>query len=82
VSHAVLTTGRQARKTWTKTNYKPMVGGRRLYLKFTLDETGAFLLTSFKQAGVIRVWGRALGDLIDLHVATAVAARSHSIRCR
>ena len=29
-------------------SYKPMVGGRLLYLKFTLDETGEFLLTSFK----------------------------------
>ena len=31
-------------------SYKPMVEGRRLYLKFTVDETGAFLLTSFKEA--------------------------------
>ena len=31
-------------------SYKPQVGGRRLYLKFTLDETGEFLLTSFKEA--------------------------------
>jgi hypothetical protein len=31
-------------------SYKPMVGGHLLYLKFTLDETGEFLLTSFKEA--------------------------------
>ncbi|HEV8074122.1 MAG TPA: type II toxin-antitoxin system MqsR family toxin [Opitutaceae bacterium] len=31
-------------------SYKPVVGRRSLYLKFTLDETGAFLLTSFKEA--------------------------------
>ena len=31
-------------------SYKPLVGGRNLYLKFTTDETGAFLLTSFKEA--------------------------------
>ncbi len=31
-------------------SYKTMVGGRLLYLKFTLDETGEFLLTSFKEA--------------------------------
>jgi len=31
-------------------SYKPMVDGRLLYLKFTLDETGEFLLTSFKEA--------------------------------
>jgi hypothetical protein len=31
-------------------SYKPVVGGRALYLKFTLDETGGFLLTSFKEA--------------------------------
>jgi hypothetical protein len=31
-------------------SYKPQVGGRTLYLKFTLDETGGFLLTSFKEA--------------------------------
>jgi hypothetical protein len=31
-------------------SYKPMVGTKTLYLKFTLDETGGFLLTSFKEA--------------------------------
>ena len=31
-------------------SYKPAVGGRTLYLKFTLDQTGDFLLTSFKEA--------------------------------
>ncbi len=31
-------------------SYKPLVGGRTLYLKFTVDETGRFLLTSFKEA--------------------------------
>jgi len=31
-------------------SYKPVVDGRTLYLKFTLDETGGFLLTSFKEA--------------------------------
>jgi hypothetical protein len=31
-------------------SYKPVVEGRTFYLKFTLDETGAFLLTSFKEA--------------------------------
>ena len=30
-------------------SYKPLVSGRLLYLKFTLDETGEFLLTSFKE---------------------------------
>jgi hypothetical protein len=31
-------------------SYKPLVDGRALFLKFTLGETGAFLLTSFKEA--------------------------------
>jgi len=31
-------------------SYKPRVGVRTLYLKFTVDETGDFLLTSFKEA--------------------------------
>ncbi|MDR3423903.1 MAG: type II toxin-antitoxin system MqsR family toxin [Alphaproteobacteria bacterium] len=31
-------------------SYKPKVGRRTLYLKFTTDEDGAFLLTSFKEA--------------------------------
>lgn len=31
-------------------SYKPAVDGRRLYLKFTTDATGTFLLTSFKEA--------------------------------
>ncbi len=31
-------------------SYKPMVDGVRLYLKFTVDGNGAFLLTSFKEA--------------------------------
>jgi motility quorum-sensing regulator/GCU-specific mRNA interferase toxin len=31
-------------------SYKPLVGERTLYLKFTLDETGRFLFTSFKEA--------------------------------
>ena len=31
-------------------SYKPLVDGRRLYLQFTVDTTGAFLLTSFKEA--------------------------------
>ena len=31
-------------------SYKPMVDQRTLYLKFTLDDEGKFLLTSFKEA--------------------------------
>lgn len=31
-------------------SYKPSVEGRTLYLKFTLDDEGKFLLTSFKEA--------------------------------
>ncbi len=31
-------------------SYKPNVGGRILYLKFTLDDQGQLLLTSFKEA--------------------------------
>ncbi len=31
-------------------NYKPVVRGRVLYLKFTVDDEGKFLLTSFKEA--------------------------------
>jgi hypothetical protein len=31
-------------------SYKPTVEGRTLYLKFTLDDEGKFLLTSFKEA--------------------------------
>ena len=31
-------------------SYKPTVGGRPLYLKFTLDDQGKLLLTSFKEA--------------------------------
>ncbi len=31
-------------------SYKPIVDGRKLYLKFTVDEAGEFLLTSFKEA--------------------------------
>ena len=31
-------------------SYKPVVGGRTLYLKFTIDDEGKFLLTSFKEA--------------------------------
>ena len=31
-------------------SYKPLVEGRRLYLKFTLDDEGRFLLTSLKEA--------------------------------
>lgn len=31
-------------------SYKPVVDQRTLYLKFTLDEEGKFLLTSFKEA--------------------------------
>jgi motility quorum-sensing regulator/GCU-specific mRNA interferase toxin len=30
--------------------YKPSVGGRTLYVKFTLDAKGALLLISFKEA--------------------------------
>lgn len=30
-------------------SYKPTVSGRRLYLKFTLDDDGRLLLTSFKE---------------------------------
>jgi motility quorum-sensing regulator/GCU-specific mRNA interferase toxin len=30
--------------------YKPNVGGRKLYVKFTLDDRGKLLLTSFKEA--------------------------------
>jgi nitrogen fixation protein FixH len=31
-------------------SYKPVVDGATLYLKFTLDDEGKFLLTSFKEA--------------------------------
>lgn len=31
-------------------SYKPTVAGRDLYLKFTLDDQGKLLLTSFKEA--------------------------------
>jgi hypothetical protein len=31
-------------------SYKPVVDGVRLYLKFTLDDEGKLLLTSFKEA--------------------------------
>ena len=31
-------------------SYKPIVGKRTLYLKFTIDDEGKFLLTSFKEA--------------------------------
>ena len=31
-------------------SYKPVVNGRALYLKFTTDDQGQFLLTSFKEA--------------------------------
>jgi hypothetical protein len=31
-------------------SYKPVVNGVTLYLKFTLDDEGKFLLTSFKEA--------------------------------
>jgi hypothetical protein len=31
-------------------SYKPVVGERTLYLKFTVDDEGKFLLTSFKEA--------------------------------
>lgn len=31
-------------------SYKPKVGGQVLYLKFTVVDEGAFLLTSFKEA--------------------------------
>jgi motility quorum-sensing regulator / GCU-specific mRNA interferase toxin len=30
--------------------YKPVVGNRTLYVKFTLDAQGAYLLISFKEA--------------------------------
>jgi motility quorum-sensing regulator/GCU-specific mRNA interferase toxin len=30
--------------------YKPKVGGRKLYVKFTLNAQGALLLISFKEA--------------------------------
>jgi motility quorum-sensing regulator/GCU-specific mRNA interferase toxin len=30
--------------------YKPQVGGRKLYVKFTLNAQGALLLISFKEA--------------------------------
>ncbi|CAK0739733.1 motility quorum-sensing regulator / GCU-specific mRNA interferase toxin [Azospirillaceae bacterium] len=30
-------------------SYKPTVKGRKLYLKFTLDDRGSLLLTSFKE---------------------------------
>ena len=33
-------------------SYKPKVGRRVLYLKFTVDDDGAFLLTSFKEADI------------------------------
>lgn len=35
------------RKTWQDV-YKPTIGRRELYLKFTLDSRGEFLLISFK----------------------------------
>lgn len=31
-------------------SYKPVVGQHTLYLKFTIDDQGKFLLTSFKEA--------------------------------
>ena len=31
-------------------SYRPVIAGRRLYLKFTIDDTGQLLLTSFKEA--------------------------------
>lgn len=31
-------------------SYKPLAGKRTLYLKFTVDDEGKFLLTSFKEA--------------------------------
>ena len=31
-------------------SYKPTVAGRLLYVKFTIDDQGKFLLTSFKEA--------------------------------
>jgi motility quorum-sensing regulator / GCU-specific mRNA interferase toxin len=31
--------------------YKPVIGNRSLYVKFTLDAEGALLLISFKEAG-------------------------------
>ena len=31
-------------------SYKPFVHGDTLYLKFTLDESGGYLLASFKKA--------------------------------
>jgi hypothetical protein len=31
-------------------SYKPVVDGRTLYLKFTVDDEGKYLLTSFKEA--------------------------------
>jgi len=31
-------------------SYKPIIGQRTLYLKFTVDDEGKFLLTSFKEA--------------------------------
>jgi len=31
-------------------SYKPLVGQRRLYLKFTIDDEGKFLRTRFKEA--------------------------------
>lgn len=36
-------------KTWQDV-YKPMVAGRRIYVKFTLDSRKALLLISFKEA--------------------------------
>lgn len=35
--------------TWHD-SYRPMVRGRKLYLKFTTDDRGGLLLTSFKEA--------------------------------
>jgi len=31
-------------------SYKPVLGRRTLYLKFTVDDEGRYLLTSFKEA--------------------------------
>lgn len=31
-------------------SYRPIVAGRALYVKFTVDDEGEFLLTSFKEA--------------------------------
>ena len=42
-------TAHHDRRQWHD-SYKPVVAGVRLYLKFTVDAEGVFLLTSFKEA--------------------------------